>query len=198
MRIKAACDTETTNVNMLQADAVEVSIVPLNDDFTVNENIKPFTLLINPGIVALELGKEALAFNKIGRDDILANGLPAEQFTTFLEGWMYANGITSIQAVGHNWEYDRVVLKRLMGHKDNERIFYRRSMDSHKLALAVNDRYELAGKSRPFNFTSLSFLAGYFGMDNEGAHRAEFDCIMTAGVYRKLLQFPVPSFSKEK
>lgn len=200
MRVKCAVDTETDNIDFFVANVVELSIVPLNDNFEVNNDIKPLTCLVNPGEEVL--GKldngQALAFNKIGRDTILKDGLPSDYMVEYIKGWMFANGITEIHPLAHNWAFDRCVLRRLLGHKDSEKIFYRRAMDSDRLAVSINDRYEMFGKEKPFKQTKLSYLAKFFGIKNDGAHRAEFDCIMTAEVYRKLLQFAVPLMEEPK
>ena len=196
MRVKCAVDTETDNIDCYIANIVELSIVPLVDNFEVNHTIKPLTCLVNPGEdqLAVADGGQALAFNKIGRDTILKDGIPAEDMVGYIKGWMFSNGITSIHPLAHNWSFDRTVLRKLLGHKNTDSILYRRAMDSHSLAVSINDRYELAGQEKPFKQTRLNALAEHFGIENEGAHRAEFDCIMTAQVYRKLLKFPVPLF----
>jgi DNA polymerase III epsilon subunit-like protein len=56
----------------------------------------------------------------------------------------------------------------------------------------INDKYEQAGQEKPFKKTKLTALAEYFSIENEGAHRADFDCEMTARVYAELLRFPEP------
>ncbi len=194
MRIKCSVDTETDNIDFYVANVVELSIVPLIDNFDINTNIKPLTCLVNPGESVLSNldGGQALAFNKIGRDTILKDGIPAEQMVGFIKGWMFSNGITEIHPLAHNWVFDRCVLRKLLGHKESEKMFYRRAMDSHCLAVSINDRYEIFGQKKPFEQTNLGALAKFFEIKNDGAHRAEFDCIMTAQVYKKLLHFPVP------
>jgi DNA polymerase III epsilon subunit-like protein len=194
MRIKCAVDTETDNIDFYVANVVELSIVPLTNDFELDPQIKPLTVLVNPG--EEELGRldggKALAFNKISRDTILKDGIPVDDINAFIEGWMFSYDITEIHPLAHNWIFDRCVLRKMMGHEKVEKTFYRRAMDSHCLSVAINDRYELFGQDKPFKQTRLTALAEYFGIKNDGAHRAEFDCVMTAQIYKKLLQFPVP------
>jgi DNA polymerase III epsilon subunit-like protein len=192
MNKKCVIDTETNGVDLLEAIAVEISIVPLTDNFEIDTNIKPLSTLINPGEDALDFPKaqEALAFNKIGKDTILKDGYPYDDFGGFLQGWMYANDISVIVPLAHNWVFDRIVMCRLLGTDMVEKLIFRRAMDSHTLAIAINDQYELFGKPKPFKQTRLTALAEQFGIKADGAHRAEFDCIMTAQVYKKLLEFP--------
>lgn len=192
-----AIDTETTDVDLLKAEAVELAIVPVRNDFSIEEHMKPLELIINPGKQALDDGSEALAFNKIGRDHILKDGIPKEDVRGYIKGWMDANDISLIIPLAHNWVFDRIVMCRLIGTKATESLIYRRAKDSHSLAVSINDRYDFFGKKPPFSQTRLSFLADYFGICPEGAHRAKYDCIMTAQVYRELLKFPMPEGSEK-
>lgn len=182
-----AVDTETTHIDFLKAKAVELTILPLTDDFEPDTTIKPLNILINPGIVELDLGKEALEFNKISKESILKEGIISSTLTAHIRNWMDSNGITSIEPLAHNWIYDRVILRNSMPFEDVERIFYRRAKDSHTAAVFVNDLYKFKGKKRPFAKTNLSAMASYFGMNTEGAHRALQDCVMSAFVYKNLM-----------
>jgi len=193
-----AIDTETTSVDLMTAEAVELSIVPLHNDYKIDINIRPLELIINPGKLALDEGSEALSFNKIGRDYILKDGIPKEDVRGYIKGWMGTNNISTIIPLAHNWVFDRIVLTRLIGTTATEKLIYRRAKDSHSLAVAINDRYELFGKKCPFAQTRLGFLAEYFGFSSDGAHRAKYDCMMTAQVYRKLLEFPLPEGDKNE
>jgi inhibitor of KinA sporulation pathway (predicted exonuclease) len=148
--------------------------------------MKPLNILVNPGEEELDLGKEALAFNKIERSRIITEGVHAATLTAHIRNWMESNGITSIEPLAHNWVYDRVVLRNSMPFDDVERIFYSRAKDSHTAAVFINDLYKSRGKERPFKKTNLSAMAEYFGMNTEGAHRALQDCIMSAFVYKNL------------
>lgn len=183
-----AVDTETTDVDMSKAKIVELSILPLNMNYTVDTDMKPFSVLVNPGPEALDRGSEALAFNKIGRDTIEKDGVPSEALLPMVRGWMMANGFDTIQPLGHNWGYDRAVLINNFGAKEVERIFFRRSKDSHTAALFVNDIFSSLGRGDFFRSTRLSDLAKHFRFDASGAHRALFDCEMSAKVYKKLIE----------
>jgi DNA polymerase III epsilon subunit-like protein len=142
--------------------------------------------LVNPGEYALAMGNEALEFNKIPLDEIRKSP-NNEQFMDLFKKWMADHNIESILPLGHNWSYDRVVLRTLMG-KDSEKYFFRRARDSHSLAVSINDWYEFNGKEKPFKETKLTSLAEYFGISSNGAHRGLKDCEMTAEVYRNLLK----------
>jgi DNA polymerase III epsilon subunit-like protein len=182
-----AIDTETTHIDFLKAKAVELTILPLTDEFEQDNSMKPLNILVNPGEEELDLGKEALSFNKIERSRIITEGVNSATLTAHIRNWMESNGITSIEPLAHNWVYDRVVLRNSMPFDDVERIFYRRAKDSHTAAVFVNDVYKSRGKERPFKKTNLSAMAEYFGMDTKGAHRALQDCIMSAFVYKNLM-----------
>ena len=192
-RVVCALDTETQEVDLLKAEAVELAIVPLLNNYDPDPKRSPLELLINPGLQALDEGSEALAFNKIGRDHLLKDGLPKEEVRGYLKGWMVSNNIDVIVPLAHNWVFDRIVMCRLIGTKATEELIFRRAKDSHSLAVSINDRYVFHGQKAPFTQTRLSFLAEFFGIDPEGAHRAKFDCLMTAKIYQELMKFPMPS-----
>jgi DNA polymerase III epsilon subunit-like protein len=184
-----AIDTETTDIDFAKAHIVEICILPLNDDYSPDKNIKPLNILINPGAAELERGNIALSFNKIGKDDILKNGLPETEFLGYLKGWMAANGIDIIEPLAHNWVYDRAVLRNLLGFDEVEKLIYRRAKDSHTAAVFVNDLFASKGVPKPFKQTRLSEMVKYFGMreENTNFHRAYDDCIASAFVYQCLL-----------
>lgn len=182
-----AIDTETTHIDFLRAKAVELTILPLTSEFDPDESIKPLNILVNPGEMELDLGAEALAFNGIDRKQVLAEGVYCNNLSAHIRNWMDTYGITSIEPLAHNWVYDRVVLRNSMEFKDVESIFYRRAKDSHTAAVFVNDLYKFMGKEKPFKKTNLGAMAEFFGMKAEGAHRAYADCVMSAFVYKNLM-----------
>jgi DNA polymerase III epsilon subunit-like protein len=182
-----AIDTETTHIDFLKAKAVELTILPLTPEFEPDETIKPLNCLVNPGEMELDLGKEALEFNGINRKQILTEGVNSDILGKHIRKWMHTYKITSIEPLAHNWVYDRVVLRNSLSFEDVESIFYRRAKDSHTAAVFVNDVYKSKGKEKPFKKTNLSAMAEYFGMDTKGAHRALKDCLMSAFVYKNLM-----------
>ena len=182
-----AIDTETTNIDFLKARVVELTILPLTDTYDPDESMKPLNILVNPGEVELDLGKEALSFNKIERETILKEGVNTGTLGAHIKNWMDSNGISSIEPLAHNWIYDRSVLRNSLDFSMIETMFYRRAKDSHTAAVFVNDLYKFKGKKKPFAKTNLSAMAEYFGMKAEGAHRDHQDCLMSAFVYKNLM-----------
>ena len=183
-----AIDTETTNIDCTKAHAVEVTFLPLTDRFDIDESKSHLTTLINPGQEELDKGKEALSFNKISVEEIL-KGVPSNEFITMLEIWMEKNNIDQIMPLGQNYGgYDSIVLKRLLGFDNYERLINRRYKDSYMSASYINDVFSFNGLKRPFPKTSLGELARYFDIDSNGAHRSYADCVMTAKVYKKLIE----------
>ena len=203
-------DTETTasqeGVYLEIDDIVEVTIVPIKEDFTRDESIPIFSTLVNPeggynpnlrvNRTITSNRNEALPFNNILISDILEKGISSKEFKSYLRGWMEALGIEQFIPLAHNWSFDRAFLGKLIGSKEGDALFNRRARDSHSLAVSINDRYALCGMEKPFESTSLGFLANFFGFDTSGAHRAEKDCEMTLAVYKKLLTFKVPQLTE--
>ena len=194
----AVLDTETAvhsekGVDFFKDEIVELTIIPLLDNFEIDVVSPRFTTLIQP-LSMLESDDKKLPFNNISYGELRAKGIKQEELKPFLMGWMNAVGVEQFVPLAHNWAFDRVFLAKSLGCEIMDSVFNRRARDSHSLAVSINDRYALAGKEKPFESTSLGFLANFFGIDTSGAHRAEADCIMTAIVYKNLLQFEVPTF----
>jgi DNA polymerase III epsilon subunit-like protein len=183
-----AIDTETTNIDSSKARVVEITILPLTEQFEPDTSIVPLSTLVNPGKHQLDLGKEALAFNKIPRSKILKEGIKSKDLTEYIRKWMEDNSISTIEPLAHNWAYDRTVLRNTLEFNAIERLFYRRAKDSHTSAVFINDVYKMLGKKKPFAKTNLSAMAEYFGMSSKDAHTATGDCLMTAFVYKNLLK----------
>jgi DNA polymerase III epsilon subunit-like protein len=200
-------DTETTasitnGVDVNIDDIVELTIMPITEDFKIDATVPVFSTLVNPNncnpnmmLMYDEFSNlaDTLPFNNIPKTDIIQKGMPSSDVRGYLKCWMEHHHIEQFIPLAHNWSFDRSFLGKLLGSKNCDKIFNRRARDSHSLAVAINDRYVLYGKEKPFESTSLQFLANYFGVDTTGAHRSEKDCEMTLIVYRKLLKFYLPT-----
>jgi DNA polymerase III epsilon subunit-like protein len=185
-----AIDTETTGLD-ISSDIVEISIVPtkiINKEFVVDKDIRPFSVLVNPGIESLNNGSEALSFNKIGRDTIIKDGIPTSDLYPMIQGWMMANGITKIKPLAQNWAFDSKLIEKTFSREKMEKIIYHRALDSLRVAEYWNNVFEIETGKPLFQSTSLTSLAKYFNISAEGAHRATNDCVLCIRVYNELMK----------
>ena len=189
MNTICAIDTETTGLD-LQNHIVEIAIVPttvINKQFVVDEKKRPFSVLVNPGELELHNGSEALAFNKIGRDTIVKDGIKTGELYPMIKGWMMANGISKITPLAQNWAFDSKMIEKTFTREKMEKIIHHRAHDTLRVAQYWNSMFEIQTGKPLFKSTSLTELAKFFSISNDGAHRAEADCRMTIKVYNELL-----------
>jgi DNA polymerase III epsilon subunit-like protein len=52
----------------------------------------------------------------------------------------------------------------------------------------LNDRAGLLGKEVPFPRLNLTAMAGQYGIENENAHDALADCVVTAKLYSAVMR----------
>ena len=196
-RTICAIDVETTGVDCLEADIVEIAILPAkyeNHELVIDKDKIPLSILVKPDNFEVNMSidentRDAIYFNKISPELIVRDGLEPDAVLPYIKGWMAANGIKHMTPLGHNFSFDRTQLHKHFGKDGFESIMHHRYKDSHTSALFINDWAELKEKMVPFKSTRLVDIAKHFGWgDTDGAHRALYDCEMTIFVYNKLIE----------
>ena len=182
-----AIDTETTGLDMV-SHIVELCIVPTKvekGELVQDTSKVPFNILVNPGELELHQGKDALAFNKIGSEVIIKEGVPSKQVLPMLKGWMMANGIKKIVPLAHNWVFDSKMLEILFSRKEMDNVFNHRGLDTMFIATFYNFVNNMMFKKDVFKSCGLTKLCEHWQIDTEGAHRALNDCLMTIKVFNQ-------------
>ena len=180
--IIAAIDIETTGLDPLYHDIIEIAILPLDGAFGPLVDIPPFVARIrarrpqNASTKAMEIN---------GLD--LNEGDEYHEFLARLLAWLEEYHIEKIDALGQNVDFDRAFitaqipeLGRLIGHR------YLR--DSQRLACAYNDIVRLKTGKLAFENLGLSDLRKAFGIEGAREHRALDDARDAARVYKALLE----------
>jgi DNA polymerase III epsilon subunit-like protein len=186
-----AVDTETTGLDPEQNSIIELCILPLKSDYSINKSIMPFNMQMKP-IEGKVIDREAMQVNKINLANVMVHCLDAYRVADLLVEWFEKLGLPQykrIVPIAQNWPFDRAFLISWLGVKTYELLFDRHYRDTMALALSMNDICDMRVQKIPFPKVNLSFLAKRFGIENPDPHRAIGDAVTTAQVYKKLLQY---------
>ena len=180
MDIVAAIDLETTGLDAIRCEIIDMAVVPLNADFTVSAEIPEFTSRIkaeHPETAEAD----ALRVNGMNPSD----GVPLDVVRRDFAAWLQDNGIRKIVPLAHNLGFDMKFL--LKTFPEAARVFSHRGRDSMRLALAVNDVYQRERQELMFPSASLAAVKENLGIVGEVTHNAFEDAKDAALVYRRLI-----------
>lgn len=180
MNIFAAIDLETTGLAPAWHEVLEIAIVPLNPDFTVSTVIPDFACRIqaeHPERADLS----ALNTNHLNPTE----GEKIADVRVELVQWAVGNRITSITPLAHNLAFDMAFMRAAF--PEFSRIFTHHGRDSMRLALSMNDVFQMQEADMRFGSVSLRALKLALGVEGDVQHDALEDARDTAHVYRKLM-----------
>jgi len=186
-----AVDTETTGLDPEQNSIIEICILPLNADYSINKTVLPFNTQMQP-IPGKRIDRDAMLINKIDLAHVMLNCLDAYKVADLLVEWFEKLRLPlnkRIVPIAQNWPFDRGFLHNWLGMQTYEMLFDRHFRDTMALALSMNDIADNRNERIPFPKVSLGVLAKRFGIENPDPHRALGDCVTTAAVYKQLLKF---------
>lgn len=188
----AVVDTETTGTVAGYHDIIQVAILPLNSDLDPAPDVSPFYMNIKPDFPE-RATPAAMAKNGMSLEE-LKNAPDKYDVADYLEDWFRNLNLPMGKRLIYlcqNSPFDIAFLKSWLGSEGFDRYFARRGRDTMFFANAINDRAAYQGKPVPFSNVSLEALANFYGISYDNAHDALADCIITAKVYRALLQFDI-------
>lgn len=129
----AAIDIETTGLDPIYHDIIEIAIQPLTDKFEPSPFQKPFVARIKARRPE-NASPKALEINGLDLDE----GDDYEHILKKLRAWLIDNGIGKIQILGQNVDFDLSFIK-VHFPELARRISHRDIRDSQRLARAFND-----------------------------------------------------------
>ena len=179
MNIFAAIDLETTGLAPGWNDVLEVAVVPLTLDFTIDRCIPEFSCRVRAEHPD-RIDPKAVAVNHLNP----AEGKPLQDVEADLISWAEENGISAITPIAHNLSFDMAFMKAAF--PVFSRIFSHHGRDSMRLALSLNDILRTQIGEEPFSSVSLQSLKLMFDIDGDVQHSSLEDAQDTAHVYRKL------------
>lgn len=187
--VLAAVDVETTGLNPDEDEVIEVCVLPLDNNLEPHRQYKAFNTMIKPTKRPLDPNRNPQ--NGLSAREILTYGMEKYRAADLLEEWF--NGLKlppkkQIIPLAHNWVFDREFLIDWLGRLNFEYIFNGHYRDTMVLGAFHNDRkYD---KAEPYDFAKISLAAmcERTSIENKMAHRALYDCLATAQLYKKLVE----------
>jgi len=180
------CDTETTGLDYIKNDVIELSLIRLSDNVQKTWCLKPFNF------ETIELG--ALKVNghkledithqtKIGRETYL----DPKQVIVDVENWIMEDNLQAENRIfcGHNARFDLNMLEQLWSKCDSRDSlpFGRRMMDTMIIEFMMDYCKEDLAEGY-----SLNNLVKKYGVHNNKAHSAASDTLAAKEVFVKQVE----------
>lgn len=180
-------DTETGGLTPYFHEVLDICMLPLLDDFTVNESVRPFQVEIRPEFFD-RLDPKALEVNGHTVEELQKRTIDKATATNMFKEWFETEmRRVKIEPLGWNWTFDRMMLAgTLKGINFNQYFFYR-VRDGQNVATYLNDRSRLITGQSVFSSCALTNVAAKLELEYPGKHSALGDAKMSAQVYRKLV-----------
>lgn len=181
-------DTETTGLDEIKQEPIEISIYRLSSNEQKTWFVKPINIdNIDPGSLRINHHKieDLKGLTQEGRDKYK---LPAKVLVE-IENWLMEDGITIDDRVlvGQNIGFDSSMLLRLWEKCDSLGTYpFNRKYEFDTMQIEVF--LDMCKGLEPGVY-SLNRLTKKYGIKNEQAHNAEADVRATVAVFRKQIAF---------
>ncbi len=189
-------DCETTGLDAIKNDPIEISIYRLADGSQNTWFLKPF----NPD----NIDAAAIRINGYNMDDlrgITKQGrdkyLPADKQLVSIENWLNDDNCsaTNRMLVGQNIEFDKAMLQELWKKCNSYETFP--FSERYKLDTMQIELYMDYCKGKFAEGYSLNALGKRYSVKNEKAHTASEDVKTTVGIFAKQVEIGKAAFTKE-
>lgn len=187
--ILCAVDVETTGLDPQKNDLVEVCVLPLDHNIEPHRQHKPFSMMLKP--VKEPINPNRNPQNGLTAVQIMSYGQDPYRAADLLEEWFHALKLPpkkQIIPLAHNWVFDRDFLIEWLGPLNFQYIFNGHYRDTMTIAAFHNDRKHSQGEQYDFSRIGLGSMCEKLNVENKMAHRALYDCLATAEVYKRLVQ----------
>lgn len=180
------CDTETTGLDPVKNDIIELSLYR-PDDIQKTWLIKP-TNINNIDTAALRINghkiEDLKGETKYGRETYIE----PKQAIIDIENWLFEDGIPTANRclVGHNVNFDKNMLEQLWNKCEaaDSFPFGRRCLDTMQIEIMI----DYAGDTEAEGY-SLKNLAKKYAVKNEKAHSAAADTKCMIDVFKKQVEY---------
>lgn len=182
-----ACDVETTGIDVIKNDVIELSLIRLSNNEQKTWHIKPK----NPD----EIQAQALKINGHKREDLLHitkygkdTYKEADSIIIEIENWINSDGSTTDNRVllAHNVMFDYSMIQNLWSkcNASDTFPFGRRTLDTMILEFSMN-----LVKGEFLDSYSLHSLCKKYDVKNSKAHTAEADTKVMKDIFDKQIAY---------
>lgn len=186
----AVIDVETTGLNPLVHDIVQVCVLPVDSDFEMMSNVRPFYGEMKAARPE-NFDKKAATVTKLDFVKIQTEGIEPDRMADFFDEWYETLGLPhgkSLMPIAHNWPFDYSFMLHWLGWHNMQRYFFGHYRDLQCAGLYENDKAAFNIQPYPYPKHALSYYCSQLGVQNERAHDALHDCIATARCYKRVVQ----------
>ena len=190
--ITCVIDLETSGFDANHHEIVQICILPVTPDLTVDKTKNPFYITMKPDFPT-RVDKKAMFVNKLKMSDLKFS---QEAGFSLFESWFekvvpFNRGgyRAKIIPIGQNYaQFDAGFLKVWLDNFGFEyhEFFHSGTRDTQTIASFINDRHAMKGSKPPFDNCKLSTLCNKYNVENVNAHDALADCQATLEVYRHM------------
>jgi len=183
-------DVETTGLDCMTDNLIQVCVLPVKSDLTVDKGLTPFYTMLKP-VNKIKWNNKAMAVHGLTVKQLMDTGLEVEDAAESFEEWcedvLCLNDKRKIAPIAQNYQFDKGFLVEWLGCLNYNQRFHYHYRDTMISAMFINDVAESRGAEKPFKSVSLNSLCRVLGIENLKAHDALADCHAEAEVYQKLL-----------
>jgi len=191
--VPVAVDIEFTNLNPLLGEIFQFAAVPLNADYERREDIRPF--YVNMKVECLENvdwnGIAKASYNRGKFMEIQSVGVTAEKAQDMLCDWVQSLELAPdrrLCPIAANWPNDRPYIQSWLGDELFHNLFHPYYRDIISAVQFINDALVWQGEPPDIRQCSVAALARFFNISNPGHHDALNDSLVTAQIYKRLIE----------
>ena len=187
--VMAVVDTETTGLDPVLNEIIEISIIPMDSDMKPIDTM-PFSIIMKPERLH-HIEPEAMSVNKRSLAKILQVGFDKEKAADLLIEWFENLKLPvnkRLAPLGQNYPFDQKFIEAWLGNLNYNYIFDYHIRDTASVALFLNDRAAFHAERIPFPKVNLAYLCSQLKLKNPAPHTALGDCQATMMVYRQLVE----------
>lgn len=186
-------DTETTGLKSHWHEIVQIAILPLDSNLEPRQDVLPFYINMIPNHPE-RIDRTAVKVNKLV--NMSKTGHDSEKAKDLLRDWISKLGLPCTKygtpkrliPLGQNYTFDRGFIMAWLGLDEYNEFFSHTYADTMITATYLNDRAAMHGEKVPFSKINLAYLASTLKIPHERGHDALQDTIVTAKVYKRMLQ----------
>ena len=190
-------DIETTGLNPHWHEMIQICILPLTSAITPRKDVYPFYIQIIPENPE-RADREAMNVNRQDFAKIALTGHSADKARDLFMEWTdklslpynkYGSAKKKIIPLGQNYAFDVQFIKEWLGPLMYDEYFSPIYRDTMATAAYLNDRAAAHVEKVPYSKYNLRWLATTLKVTyaEASAHDALQDCIVTAEVYRRMI-----------